>query len=152
VPLPSLLWTTPDDVHERWLGDATLSASDATLTTLLADVEDTVVSEFPDLLDRVAAGFPVLRVRKVIARVVIRHLQNPEGVRSTQDGAGPFQHATTYGGNEPGSLSLTDADRAELSDGVRGGAFTIDMTPTCAPSASLPPSIDPVLWNDEPDA
>lgn len=143
----ALLWTSPADVRDRWISDAVLDATDVQLATLLGDVEDTILAEFPDLPDRVASGLPLLRVRKVAARVVIRHLQNPDGVRSSEEGAGPFQHGTTYGGAEPGSLSLTDDDRAELADGVVSGAFTIDTSPFAA-LAPLDPSIDPWLWEE----
>lgn len=126
-------WAVPSDVRDRWIGGS-LDATDGQLATLIADAEDTILSEFPDLPDRIdstdpATTIPLLRVKKVVARVVMRHLRNPEGLRSTQEGAGPYQRSTTYGGNEPGSLYLTDEDRAELGGALTGAAFTIDQSP-----------------------
>jgi len=141
-----LLWTSAADVRSRWIADAVLDATDAQIETLLADVEDTILQEFPDLPARIASGFPLLRVRKVAARVVIRHLHNPDGVRQTTEGAGPYQSGVTYGGTEPGALALLDAERTELADGVTSGAFTFDLWRSTA--APLPPSIDPRLWGE----
>lgn len=122
-------WTTPSDVTTRWIG-GDVPATDAQLNVLLADAEDTILGEFPDLqADIDADTIPLSRVRKVAARVVIRHLRNPSGLRSTQDGAGPFQRTTTYGGDEPGALYLTDEDRRELGGARSGRAFQVDGTP-----------------------
>lgn len=132
----ALLWTEPADVVSRWVGTDAPSVDNPVLPTLLEDAEDTALREFPDLLERVDGDgttvpntIPVRRVKKVLARVVIRHLRNPEGFRQTQEGAGPFQRGTTFGGEEPGSLYLTDEDRAELGGTLSGSAFTIDQTP-----------------------
>jgi hypothetical protein len=147
----TLLWTEPGDVRKRWLGGQPLDAADTQITELLEDAEDTILREFPDIEDRVydptepgeapENGVPVRRVVKIVARMVIRHLRNPEGVRSVQEGAGPFQETRTVGGNEPGSLYLTDDERAELSKLRRGRAFSIDQTP-----ASWSDPEPPNLW------
>ncbi len=141
------LWTDAGDVRDRWISDSPLTATDAQIETLLLDVEDSILREFPDLPARINTEvFPLARVKRVAARVVIRHLLNPDGLRQTQDGAGPYQSGVTYGGNEPGSLALTDADRADLADGATSGAFTVDAwLPTVEP---LHPSIDPHLWDE----
>lgn len=138
-------WTAPNDVRDRWVGEG-LTASDAQLNTLLEDAEDTVVREFPDMATRIARAdgsdvtdgpaVPLRRVQKVVARMVIRHLRNPSGTRQMQEGAGPFQRTTTFGGEEPGALYLTDEDRAELGGHRRGGAFQIDTTPTAVPMSA----------------
>lgn len=122
-------WATADDVRSRWIGDD-LTVEDAQILTIIEDAEDTVLVEFPDLPERIDTGdIPLRRVAKVVARVVIRHLRNPEGVRQVQEGAGPFQRSMTHGGDDPGALYLTDEDRAELGAAGSGGAFTIDQTP-----------------------
>jgi hypothetical protein len=133
-------WTIPSDVRDRWIGDEPLSASDTQIGTLIGDAEDLILSEFADLPDRIDAegGVPLARVKRVVARVVMRHLRNPEGIRQQQEGAGPYQRSTTYGGNEPGALYLTDEDRAALGGSLSGAAFTIDQTPTT--TAPLGPS------------
>lgn len=140
----ALTWTAPDDVRGRWVGEVALNATDPQITTLLEDAEDTVLREFPDMLVRIARAdgsdlsdgpkTPLRRVVKVIARMVIRHLRNPEGIRQFQEGAGPFQRSKTLGGDEPGALYLTDEDRAELGGHKSGGAFTINTGPSVAPT------------------
>ncbi len=134
-------WAEPSDVRDRWVGAAALTATAAQLLTLIADAEDTILREFPDLPDRIDSveegveAIPLLRVKKVVARVVIRHLRNPSGIRQQQEGAGPYQRSTTYGGEEPGALYLTDEDRAELGGRLSGAAFTIDQTPAVSLSS-----------------
>lgn len=131
----ALLWTEPADVRSRWIGEKPLP-EDTQIATLLEDAEDTVLAEFPDLPDRVEAEeIPEARVKKVVARIVMRHLRNPEGTRQRQSGAGPYQESITYGGDEPGSMYLTDEDRAELGGVGQGAAFTIDQTPAVVPTS-----------------
>ena len=123
-------WATPQDVRDRWLGPTSIPATDEQISTLIGDAEDTILRVFPDIQDRIDGGeLPLSRVVKVVCRMVIRHLRNPEGIRSQQEGAGPFQVSRTWGGSEPGALWLTDEDMAELAPGRRGRAFTIDTTP-----------------------
>lgn len=127
----ALKWTTAEDVTSRWVGDEPAPADTTQIELLLEDVEDTILREFPKIDTALDEGtLPLLRVKKVAARVVIRHLRNPSGKRSTQQGAGPFQQTETWGGDEPGSPYLTDEDRAELGGNRSGGAFTIDSLPT----------------------
>src|SRR5690554_2311385 len=125
-----MAWATPHDVRDRWLGPGSIPASDEQLATLIGDAEDTILRAFPDIQQRIDNNdLPLPRVVKVVCRMVIRHIRNPEGVRSTQQGAGPFQVTRTFGGDEPGALYLSDQDMAELAPGRRGRAFTIDTTP-----------------------
>lgn len=130
------MWTSFEDIQDRWVG-GTIPADSTQVTTLIADAEDTVAQEFPDIQDRIDVNeVPVERVIKVVSRMVIRHLRNPNGHRTTSQGAGPFQQSITFGGDEPGALYLTDADRHELAgrSSLRGKAFSVDMTPQRWPS------------------
>lgn len=123
-------WATPQDVRDRWLGPGSIPVSDEQLETLIGDAEDTILRVFPDIQQRIDNNdLPLDRVVKVVCRMVIRHIRNPEGIRSTQEGAGPFQKSRTFGGDEPGSMYLTTQDFDELAPGGRGRAFTIDTTP-----------------------
>lgn len=138
----ALIWTTPADVTDRWLGSE-LDVTNDQIERLLEDAEDTVLREFPDLPERVdviPGGVPLVRVQKVVARMVIRLLRNPEGLRQVQEGAGPYTENRTYGGAQPGELFLTDEDRAELGNTRDGRAFTIDQAP---PGDELP---SPAFW------
>lgn len=124
------MWTNYSDVTDRWVGGS-VPADETQVTTLIADAEDTILREFPDIQDRIDAGsLPEERVVKVTARMVIRHLRNPSGQRSKTQGAGPFQESITFGGDEPGAMYLTDADRYELAGATssKGKAFSVDMT------------------------
>lgn len=135
----ALLWASLDDVKDRWL-EGEIPATDTQLTTLLEDAEDTILGEFPNLQDRIDDGeLPERRVVKVATRVVIRHLRNPNGVRTTQHIEGPYHQSVTFGGDEPGALYLTDADRAELQGRSFHGAFTIDAIPRPYPSTEPDP-------------
>ena len=145
--MAELAWTEVSDVRDRWMGDDPLTATHPHNTTLLVDAVDPVLRVFPDLATRIARAdgsdltdgpsTPLGRVKKVIARMVIRHLRNPKGIRQTQEGAGPFQRSQTYGGEEPGAIILTEDDRDELTGRTTGplGAFTIDTIPASSLAA-----------------
>lgn len=140
-----MAWTTPQDVKDRYLlGE--VPVSDAQLAVLIGDAEDTIGSEFSDIQARVdALLLPLVRVQKVVARMVIRHVRNPEGIRQVSEGTGPFTGMRTYGGDEPGTMYLTDEDRAELAGAKTGQrAFTIDTTPSLSPYSPfyVPPVSD----------
>ncbi|TKT03441.1 Gp19/Gp15/Gp42 family protein [Streptomyces lasalocidi] len=132
-----MTYATYEDVVKRWTGEVELTAPQEQIETLLDDAEDTILIEFPNLHDRVDSGeLREATVIRVEARMVTRHLRNPEGVRSAQLGAGPYQQTTTYGGDEPGALYLTDDDRRELRGSIRarGKVFMVDTTPPCTRS------------------
>jgi hypothetical protein len=131
---------TADDVISRWVG-----SNPPDLVAVGAFIEDAstlVRFEFPDIEARIDAdlddgGVPSEQVRLVIVRVVLRALRNPDNVRSRSDG--PF--STTYAGDNPGDLWLTDDERAMLSGQRRTGgrAFTVDPTPAGAGTGWLTP-------------
>ena len=109
-----MTWTTPEDITDRWIGEDQPSDTDQ-LKVLIGDAEATLKAEFPDLPDRVDSGElaqPV--VAMVVARMVIRILQNPAGLRQTTESVGPFSTNMTFAGDTPGQFSLTDADRRVL--------------------------------------
>lgn len=128
-----LQWTESADVTKRWIGDDPLPATPEQIETLLEDAEDTILREFPDVAERIAATPPTLteaRVKKVASRMVLRFLRNPEGFRTATETTGPFSENRTFTGNAPGEIVLTDEDRADLADGSgRKRAFTINASP-----------------------
>lgn len=114
-------WTTPDQVIDRWLGPGKFPAKDAQVEVLIGDAEDTILREFPDVEARIAANtLKVLTVQKVVARMVIRQLRNPEGRRQTNRVCGPFTDSITYAGDDLGEMTLTDDDRRELTPAAEG--------------------------------
>ena len=65
--------------------------------------------EIPDIEDRIASGeVPVSRARRIVARMVIRVLRNPDGYRSTNLSTGPFSQGFTWAGDNPGETILSD--------------------------------------------
>lgn len=125
------MWTTYQDVVDRWFGSA-LPATQAQIETLIADAEDTILREVPDVQARIDDdSLPLIRVVKVTYNIVARVLRNPSGMRSLTRGAGPFQESVTMGGDEPGALYMTEQDKRELQVSEQGtDAFAVDMTPS----------------------
>jgi hypothetical protein len=123
-------WTTPEDVRGRWTSAKPLNIDDEKLSLLLEDAEDLATREFSDIQTRIDGGsLPLNRVKRVIARVVIRHLRNPDGLRQAMDTTGPYTTQVMHGGDEPGEMYLSEEDRADLGESRTGRAFTIDTTP-----------------------
>lgn len=101
-----MAWVDPEDVLARWVGDSPPDAD--ALVPLIKDAEVIIRYNFPTIDARLDEDEPTLadRIAFVVSRMVIRAVRNPEGLRSIQDGAGPFQTTRTFGGDEPGSLWL----------------------------------------------
>lgn len=126
------------DVVNRWTDTVELPATQAQVETLLADAESILMREFRSLAEDVAAdSIPESLVVMVEVAMVTRKLRNPAGLRSIQEGAGSYQQTLTHGGDDPGSLYLTDEERRLLStNAYKNKAFSIDMTPSTWRSAS----------------
>ena len=100
----------------RWLGPGPFPIKDEQLSVLIGDAEDTILREFPDVPSRITAGtLRVETVRKVVSRMVIRQLRNPEGRRQTNRVSGPYTDSITYAGDDLGEMNLSEDDRRELS-------------------------------------
>lgn len=116
-----------EDVRRRWMG-AAWGFTDEQVQALLTDAEDAVRAVVPSLDADIEAGkLPRERVVRVVCRVVLRVLRNPDGKRSTNVTTGPFSQNETYAGDNPGEVYLTDEDRRDL-EGVRARrrrAFTV---------------------------
>lgn len=135
-------WASAENVLDRWVGNDR-PTDEAVLDQLVLDAETAIVAEFPSIGDRITdETLPVERVQLVVARMVTRAIRNPEGVRSRQEGTGPFSGSVTFGGDNPGELWLTDQERDLLSANGRRRqqAFTVS---TIAP---LPDPDDPPWW------
>ena len=123
------MWASAQDVADRWIGTP---APDLTKTqSLIADAEVLIRFEFPDIPET-PTGDKLAQLKFVVCQMVMRVLRNPDGTRSLQQGAGPFQQTKTYGSDRPGSVWMTDEEYALLagrrnSEGQQ--AFTIDTTP-----------------------
>ena len=107
------MWVSPDDVRDRWVG-GDLDFTDQTIATLIGDAEDAIRASVPDIDQMIGASVPVERVARVISRMVIRVLRNPEGIRTLQETTGQFSGSTTYAGDVLGEIVFTDDDRRDL--------------------------------------
>lgn len=121
------MWASVDDVRRRWMGSS-WDFTDGQVQALLDDAEDAVRAAVPSVDAAIAANvLPTERVTRVVCRVVLRVLRNPDGKRSTNVTTGPFSQNETYAGDNPGEVYLTDEDRRDLegSRARRRRAFTV---------------------------
>lgn len=116
-----------DDVTARWPSSEAPPLDDGQIDTLIGDAEDLIERQFPDVPARVASGaIPRRRITRVIARMLIRLMRNPEGVRTVQQAGQSYSGSVTYGGDHPGELYLTDEDKRDLTGARTGGrAFAV---------------------------
>src|SRR5699024_5282641 len=114
------MWATVDDIKDRYIG-GDLPASDAEIQVLIDDAEDIIRREVPNIEDLTDSGeIPENRVRRIVAKMVIRVLRNPDGYRSTNLTSGPFSQGYTWAGDNPGELTLTDEDQDDPLPGTAG--------------------------------
>lgn len=133
-------WTRPVDITSRWAGEGKPNDDDL-LQQLIDDAEEIIRYEYPDITGRVDDGesgiapedpVPLERVRLVVARMVSRHLRNPDGVRQVTETTGPFSENRTFAGDLPGQLLLLDEERRMLGylpGAPKQRAFTVPTSP-----------------------
>lgn len=130
-----MAWATAEDVTGAWIGND-VPTDDAKIETWIARAERLIRASFPAIQDRIDSGLePDLEanVVDVVVAMVTRVFRNPQGYRtmSGQQTAGPFSgnDTITFGGDNPGELALTDAEKALLggSTANRGDAFSVDL-------------------------
>lgn len=142
-------WTTAQAVRDAWIGEGVPDDEDL-IDTWIGKAEREIRTRIPDIqvrIDAEAEGDPpradlLETAQDVVVAMVTRVFRNPEGIRQTNVTTGPYTASKTYGGDVPGGLGLTDEELAKLQ-GIRGGAFTIDMIPSTAPFS---PSYVPTIW------
>ena len=133
-----MAWTTPAEVTAAWIGGD--APTDAALVGVWVDKAERLLrAKVPTLAGRVVAD-PVVEpdllgnVKDVVTAMVQRVFRNPDGIRTRQDSTGPFSGSVTYGGDQPGSLWVTDAELSMISPaGSNRGAFSIDTIPVTSP-------------------
>lgn len=108
---------TPQDIMDRWVSKTTkLTLTASQLQTVIEDVEDVVLQEFPNIRDEInEETLPARRVTRVVCRIAIRFLKNPDGWRQIQATTGSMSQSGTMAGDYPGEIYLTAADRDELT-------------------------------------
>lgn len=132
-------WTAPSDVTDAWIGEGQPTETNK-IQTWIEKAERVIRSRIPDLQERIEAQADELPPRSellettkdIVVSMVIRVFRNPEGIRSTNETAGPFTKMKTYGGDTPGGLIITDAELTKLQ-GATSGAFSIDLIPSTSP-------------------
>ena len=114
TPAADTRWADAADVRARWLSGP-LSVEDDKIDLLIEDIEDFLTGEFSDLDTRLDDGrLSPKRLKRVIVRIAIRVLRNPDGYRQVTSGTGPFTGSATYAGDAPGEIYVTDEDRKDL--------------------------------------
>lgn len=133
------MWVTSEDIRRRWLG-STEFPSLTVVQEWIGDAEALILFEFPDIQQRIDDDeLPLRQVRLVVAQMVLRVLRNPDNLKAKQQTSGPFSEGGTYAGDNPGSVYLTDDERAMLgsSPGTGQKAFTINGTPATGTAHEL---------------
>ena len=136
-----MAWTIAADVIDSWIGDG--APTDTGQVDIWIDkAERHIRFRVTDLQARIDAEAEldppstelVDAARDVVVAMVTRLYRNPDGWRQKQVTTGPFSESGTVGGDNHGTLYLTDDELASLQ-GVsdRGGAFEIDMLPSTSP-------------------
>lgn len=109
---------TIDDIISRWdepLSDQPTDPQHQRAQTLLDDAETLLLSKVPDLADRVADGRTDARLlAAMLARVVIRVLDNPKGYQSEHAGDVGYSRGSTGSPATAGEVQITRQDLARI--------------------------------------
>lgn len=123
------MWAVAADVIDSWIGPGAPTDSDV-VQIWVERAERLLRTRVPDLEARVD-GYEEPELRStavdVVVAMVTRVFRNPHGYRQVNVTTGPFSEGGTVGGDNPGSLWITDEELAQLRPSVApGGAFEID--------------------------
>lgn len=108
-------------VTSRWIGDCPFDIE--YIETQIADSLDAIRSYEPAFDDM---DIPQSRVTRVVSRIVLRHLKNPDGVRQEQETTDVTSASRTYAGADPGAVAFLESDRRDLF-GRGKGAYTVSL-------------------------
>lgn len=122
-------WTDLQDVRDDSLG-ADEGFNDQQITRLIERAERLVIRTFPTTEKRVNDGDLLAdTVADIVSAMVVRVLRNPEGIRTIQDSTGPHSGSTTFAGDNPGQLYLTDEDKRALNPSSTSGRRAFSVMP-----------------------
>lgn len=137
-----MAWATYADVTDRWVGPGEPNDEDL-VNALIADAEAVILSEYPQIQDRIdAETLPIGVVTMVVVRMVSRVLRNPENLTYWQQNTGPFGQGKNYG-SDNADIWLSLDEKNMLAPKSRGKAFSIDLAPTA--------KVTPVIGYSEAD-
>ena len=122
-----MAYATVSDVEVRY--GRTLSASEsAQVTAWVEDLEAEVLERIPALEALILLGRPSLgTLRKVLTSAIIRHLDNPKGLKSRTVAIDDYSTTEQpwIQGTPGGGPELSDDEWSKLLPGSSGDAFTI---------------------------
>lgn len=127
-------WTLPEDITGSWVG-VNIPTDAEKLQVWIDRAERLIRKRVPDLQARIDAEAELVPVetdlldttKDVVVSMVTEVFRNPEGMRSLQTTTGPFTNSTTFGGDNPGKLTLSHADENMLAGTRPGQAYTLDL-------------------------
>lgn len=127
------MYTSPEDIRLRMVGASEDTFTDEQINIKIAETEDRFGEQIENFEGRIESGeIPVSRVIRIVAGIVIGHLQNPLGYRTIQDTQGSYSSSVTLAGDTPGSLYISSDDIREMLGKQRGAkqsAFVISTLP-----------------------
>jgi len=122
-----MAYATVSDVEVRY--GRTLTASEsAQVTAWVEDLEAEILERIPALEALILLGRPSLgTLRKVLTSAIIRHLDNPKGLKSRTVAIDDYSTTEQpwIQGTPGGGPELSDDEWSKLLPGSSGDAFTI---------------------------
>ena len=128
-----MAYATVADVEVRY-GRSLTTAESAQVTAWIEDLEAEILERVPALEALILLGRPSLgTLRKVLTSAIIRHLDNPKGLKSRTVAIDDYSTTEQpwIQGTPGGGPELSDDEWSKLLPGSSGDSFTI--TPYGAP-------------------
>ena len=123
-----MAYTNVADVEVRY--GRTLTASEsAQVDAWIGDLEGEILERIPNLADLITAGRPTVEtLARVVCQAIIRHLDNPKGLKSRTVAVDDYSTTEQpwIQGTPGGGPELSDDEWAKLLPGSSGDAFTIN--------------------------
>lgn len=122
-----MAYATVADVEVRY-GRSLTVAEAAQVTAWIDDLEGEILERVPTVEALIVLGRPSLStLRKVITSAIIRHLDNPKGLKSRTVAIDDYSTTEQpwIQGTPGGSPELSDDEWSKILPGSSGDAFTI---------------------------
>lgn len=122
-----MAYATVADVEVRY-GRALTTAEGLQVTAWIEDLEAEILERIPNLEDLIEAGRPTVgTLKRVECAAIIRHLDNPKGLKSRTVAIDDYSTTEQpwIQGTPGGGPELSDDEWSKLLPGSSGDAFTI---------------------------